>query len=211
MKKKHHHKISIAGNNEHQIKELIAAETARIFVSEHGGDLLIAKRKAAERVGCHDARCMPSNEEIETAIQTYQRVFSTDQQKSTLADIQNKAIEAMIFFERFKPKILGALVNGTATIHSTIYLHLYTDHAEEVDWYLMENKIPHDAFNKTYYLNNQNKSSTFPAYGFIAEETPIELAVFPEVVMRQPIRCSPKGQQLVRKSLSKFKQILGSV
>ena len=189
-----------------QIKQWVATEAARIYASQSAKDLHKAKLKAAERVGVHDKQLLPSNEEIELAIQEYQRLFSSSDALKQVRLIQNKAMTAMTFFERFKPRIVGALAKGTADQYATIYIHLFSDHAEEVDWLLMENQIPHDTFNKTYYLNNQKDAVIVPAYGFVAEDTPVELSVFPEVSLRSQARCSPKGRPIERLSLNQFKQ-----
>jgi hypothetical protein len=210
MKKRRSKSATRVNDKERQLKNWIAAEAARIFLTEKLNDIYGAKLKAAERIGTGDSACLPSNEEVESAIIEYQRLFSSDNQLLEIKNLQNKALAAMSFFEHFKPRIIGALVKGTASGTSTIYLHLFTDHAEEVDWFLCENKLPHEVFNKIYYINNHSKASSIPAYRFIAEETPVELSVFPEVVLRQQVRCSPKGQAIVRENLAKFKQLIST-
>ena len=189
-----------------ELRQLIATETARIYINEHFTDLRAAKLKAADRLACHNKHDLPSNEEVEHAIKAYQRLFSSNEEIQKIKQIQQTAVTAMEFFESFRPRIVGALANGSTKPDSTIYLHLFTDHAEEVDWLLMEKRLPHDAFNKVYYVNQQKKSSVIPAYRFIADEIPVELAVFPEITLRQQVRCSPKGRPITRCNLAKFKQ-----
>ena len=196
-------------DNSNQLKLWIANEAARIYVSEKTGDIYQAKLKAAQRLGIDEMHGLPSNDDVELAIKSYQALFNSSLETQSIQALQQQAITAMHFFAPFKPRLVGSLVNGTATSHSTLYLHLFADHAEAVDWFLIENKLPHEAFNKIYYLNNQKKAQHIPAYRFIAQDTPIELAVFPEVCLRQPVRCSPKGSAIVRESLARFQERIG--
>ena len=67
------------------LRRALAQEAARIM-AEHGvGDFLIAKRKAAERLGVVDgAALLPKNREIESALAEYQRLFGGQSHLSAL-------------------------------------------------------------------------------------------------------------------------------
>ncbi len=208
MKKKRKTTKSTSSHKDRQPREWLIAESARIYVSENVKDLHNAKLKAAKHLNITDTCNLPSNSELEAAIKEYRRLFSSASQNRGLQHLQQQALNAMTFFSQFKPRIVGALQKGTASDSSTIYLHLFTDIAEEVDWFLLENNIPHDAFNKTYYLNKLKRPTSIPAYRFIANENPLELSVFPEITLRQQVRCSPKGHPIERESLANFKQLL---
>ena len=69
------------------LRRALAQEAARIM-AEHGiRDFLIAKRKAAERMGVSDvAAVLPRNVEIEEALAEYQRLFGGESHVETLRD-----------------------------------------------------------------------------------------------------------------------------
>ena len=73
----------IRGDN---LRRALAQEAARIM-AEHGvQDFLIAKRKAAERLGVEDvAAVLPKNSEIELALAEYQRLFGGESHVESLS------------------------------------------------------------------------------------------------------------------------------
>ncbi len=208
MKKKRKATRPTLNNKDRQLREWLIAESARIYVSENVKDLHNAKLKAAKHLNITDTSNLPGNSELEAAIKEYRRLFFSASQNRGLQHLQQQAVNAMTFFSQFKPKIVGALQKGTASDSSTIHLHLFTDLAEKVDWFLLENRIPHDTYNKTYYLNKLKRPINIPAYRFIADENPLELSVFPEIALRQQVRCSPKGLPIERENLANFKRLL---
>src|SRR4051812_37493195 len=105
------------------LRSAVAQEAARLM-AEHGiNDYLVAKRKAAERYGVVEAAFLPKNTEIEEALASYQRLFGGEQHASTLQQQREVAFQAMQLLEKFNPRLVGAVLNGTATEHSDIQLH----------------------------------------------------------------------------------------
>jgi hypothetical protein len=110
-----------------EVRVRIAQEAARLM-SEHGiRDHGQAKRKAAERLGIRDEAAMPRNAEIDEALREFQRLFRGDVQPRVLHERREAAREAMRFFARFEPRLVGAVLDGTADEHSAVTLHLHSD------------------------------------------------------------------------------------
>jgi len=103
-------------------------------MAEHGiRDFLIAKRKAAERMGVSDvAAVLPRNVEIEEALAEYQRLFGGESHVESLHSQRRAALNAMLYLREFEPRLVGAVLSGTATEHSDVQLHLFADRAESV-------------------------------------------------------------------------------
>ena len=98
----------------------VAQEAARLM-TEHGiRDFAQAKRKAAERMGVFDEQSMPKNAEIEDALREYQRLFQSDFQPDLLRERRETAVEAMKFFSAFDPRLVGAVLEGTADEHTAV-------------------------------------------------------------------------------------------
>ena len=57
------------------LRRALAQEAARVMAQQGIGDFLQAKRKAAAKLGVHDAAVLPKNTEIEAALRDYQRLF----------------------------------------------------------------------------------------------------------------------------------------
>ena len=114
------------------LRLVLARESARIM-AEHGiDDFLLAKRKAAERLGVSDHAALPGNQEIETALSEHLRLFTGQIHEDHLQNLRGVALDTMRDFDQFQPKLAGPVLNGTATPHSDITLHLFSDPAELV-------------------------------------------------------------------------------
>ena len=125
-------------------RAMIAAEAARILATHGGGDHAGARRKAAARLGVDDPRDLPGQDEIEAALREHQRIFRATQQPQSLAALRAAAIEALRFFARFEPRLVGPVLDGTADAGSPVWLHLHVDDSAEVVRFLADQRIPID-------------------------------------------------------------------
>ncbi|MFO7764576.1 MAG: hypothetical protein R6V61_12685 [Wenzhouxiangellaceae bacterium] len=126
--------------NNRQRQEL-AVEAARILATEGQRNYHQAKQKAAHRLGLSGRARMPSNSEIETELKRYQALYGGDAHADEVADLRRAALEAMRFFSRFRPRLVGPVLEGTADRHSRISLHVFCDSAEDVISFLLARKI----------------------------------------------------------------------
>jgi hypothetical protein len=116
----------------------IAAAAARL-IAEDGLDYASAKRKAAEDVlGAGGRRTLPDNATLERELRRYLATFDAEAHRPRLAALRELALELMQRLARFDPHLVGAVLNGSATAHSNIHLHLFTDSAKDVEMFLLE-------------------------------------------------------------------------
>jgi hypothetical protein len=103
-----------------RLREEIAQAAARM-IAEDGADYATAKRKAARQM-LGDARVagewLPDNEMIEDEVRAYQALFHGEHQPRILALMRQLALLAMDDLAAFRPYLVGAVLNGTATEHS---------------------------------------------------------------------------------------------
>lgn len=163
---------------EQQMRARLAQEAARILAETGNQDFYAAKRKAAEHLGVADTRNMPRNTEIEEALLTYQRLFRAEQQPAALRRLRRVAYQAMKFFADFRPRLVGSVLRGSADENSTITLHLSAGTVEEVALFLMEHHIPYETGEQRLRFGTE-QYQTLPTYRFVAEETPLQVVVFP--------------------------------
>jgi len=196
-----------ASKKDQQMRLRLAQEAARILLESGSRDFALAKRKAAEHLGAHDTRKLPSNLEVEQALVEYQRLFRSDSQPQHLRKLREIAIEAMQFFTEFNPKLVGPVLNGTADTNSTINLHVFSDTPEAISLFLMENDIPFESHDKKMNLGNEIYDN-FSCFSFYADQQKIELTVFP-ISKRAPIPLSPvDGRPMQRASRNDVVQLL---
>lgn len=184
----------------------LAQEAARILLESGGQDFLSAKRKAALHLGATDTRNMPSNTEIEQALMEYQRLFRGNTQPQILHALRTEALRAMGFFEKYHPKLVGPVLQGTADEYTPITLHIFAATVEEVGLFLLSRQIPYDMHDKRLHIAG-DEHVNYPAYRFIAGQFQMEVIVF---LTGKPVTpLSPvDGRPMRRASATELKEII---
>lgn len=185
----------------------IASEAARLIGQGDEKTYQTAKLKAAQRLGVVDHRVLPSNEDIEAALLDYQALFGGADQHSVLRELRETALSAMQLFADFYPRLVGAILAGTADRYSDVHLHLFAETPEEVNWLLLDKKIPFKIADKRYYISPK-QSAIFPVFSFVAGETQINATVFPTNGIRQTVRVTADGQPIERASATQLEELL---
>lgn len=190
-----------------QVRQELAYLAARLVAVDGINDYLLAKRKAAERLGVNNRQQLPSNQEIEQALIDYQRLFQGDTQPQLLQQMREIALNAMRFLAAFKPRLAGAVVDGTAGEHSEITLHLYADATEEVAMQLIDRGIPYESCERRVRLNAATVNS-YPAYRFLAEGYPVVLIIFPLRDKNQSPLSPTDGRPMQRLNIVEVQNLL---
>jgi hypothetical protein len=191
-----------------QVRERIAKEAARLMCEAGIRDFQLAKRKALARLRIPDQRHLPSNEEIESALSEYQRLFRADSQPRRLAELRRTAVNAMRFLERFDPRLVGAVLSGTADEHSDVCLHLFADTAEDVGLFLIDNGIPHEHGERSMRLAADD-TWRLPTCRFMADDVPVELVVFAARARRRVPLSPVDGRPMQRAALRAVEALAG--
>lgn len=189
------------------MREMVTQEAAKIMAEEGVGDYLVAKRKAAQRLGAPDTRNLPTNREIQVALENYQRLFVGEGQERLVRHLREAALEAMGFFQRFEPRLVGSVLHGTATPHSDVNLHLFADAPEEVAIFLMDNQIPYELAERRFRFGPEQYEA-FPVYRFVAGDVAVDLTVFGRNGLRQAPMSRIDGQPMERANLGGVKALL---
>ena len=131
-----------AGNHENLTLELAA--TAARLIAEDGCGYATAKRKAVQLVlgDAGGARVrLPENDLVESELRRYLRTFGGQRHAARLALLRTTALAVMEYLAPFNPHLVGAVLNGTATEHSALHLHLFTDSAKDVEIFLLNDGV----------------------------------------------------------------------
>jgi len=167
-----------------QTRRRIAIEAARLMTESGLRDYRLAKEKAAARLGVFDVASLPKNSEIEDALREHQRLFGGDAQARTLTRLREGACEALRFFAAFEPRLVGAVLDGTADEHSAVCLHLYTDRPIEAIGLLMERAVAFTEGTRRLRLD-RDTARDFPNLRFDAGDTAIDVTLLPYDLLRQ--------------------------
>lgn len=183
MSKGDHHRIH--AHDRVQRNRLRVAQEAARLMTEHGiRDFHHAKLKAAERLNILDTQSLPRNFEIENALREHQRLFLPHSQPQWLRQRREAAVEAMRFLAAFEPRLVGAVLEGTADAHSAVCLHVFSDDAEAVELYLREQGVPVEVQARRF-RNPRDDQPEYPVLLFTADQLPFDLTVLPRDALRQ--------------------------
>ena len=122
----------MANRNPRGLRHRLATEAARIIADQGFADFAGARRKAAERLRVTDRRMWPDNAEIAEALESYRALFQADEQERIQQRLREVALEAMTLLEAFAPRLVGAVGDGSAGVHSPVVLHLTADSPKTV-------------------------------------------------------------------------------
>ncbi len=207
MSRGDHHRIH-AHDRLQRNRLRIAQEAARLM-SEHGiRDFHHAKLKAAERLGILETQALPRNLEIEQALREHQRLFLADSQPQLLRQRREAAVEAMRFLAAFEPRLVGAVLEGTADAHSAVCLHVFSDDPEAVSLYLSEHGVPLETQTRRL-RNSRDDQPEYPVLLFAADALPFDLTVLPHNALRQAPLDRTDDRPMRRATLTQVEMLLG--
>lgn len=192
-----------------EARQRLAFEAARLMAEGGIRDYHVAKLRAAARLGVVDQGALPRNAEIDQALRQYQRLFQSQIQPQALQLRREAALEALRFFDRFDPRLVGAVLDGSADHHSAVCLHLYTDSPETLLHYLQEHGIPAEQQSRRLRLDRE-RSAVFPVHVFNADGIPFDLTVLPRDALRQPPLDRTGDRPMQRASLSALRELMSA-
>lgn len=192
------------------LRSAVAQEAARLM-AEHGiQDFHLAKRKAAERYGVVEGAFLPKNTEIEAALASYQRLFGGDQHATSLREQRRVALEAMRMLEKFEPRLVGAVLNGTATAHSDIQLHVFSDSPEAVYTHLMDKRYEYEVFERKVRMTAERVVAV-PSVRFEVGREMVEAFVFARDGIRQAPISPVDGRPMRRATLAETTALISDL
>lgn len=103
---------------------------------------LLAKQKAAARLGASSRNGLPSNSEIEQALRDWQQLYGGEEHWQTLTQLRQAAVQAMRYLKDFRPRLVGPVLEGTADQFSRICLQLFSEDPDAVVRFLINERVP---------------------------------------------------------------------
>jgi len=184
----------------------IAHLAARLMAQDGIEDYAHAKRKAARQAGMPETRELPTNEEVEEALRTYQQIYHHEEHRNRLRVLRETAVRAMRELARFNPHLTGSVLNGNAGKYADVNLQLFTDNEKAVELYLIDRRIPYKSAQSRLYSGEEMR--TVPVYTLSDHGTDIELTVLSTLDLRGSLRTSPEGKNIERAKLQAVEQLL---
>lgn len=172
-------------------------------------DYELAKRKACERLRYSGKQALPGNDEVQAALRTYLDIFKSDSQQLLLRRLRTAACEAMLFLQEFQPRLVGAVLNGTADEYSAVHLHVFADPEEQVLQFLMDSGISYRLSSSTVIYGGQRQVQV-TCCEFVAGDVPVVLSLFGLLGLREAPRSPVDGKPMKRADIRDVEQLLES-
>lgn len=180
---------------------------ARLIAESGLRDFGQAKRKAGARLGIVEEFALPTNAEVEDALREHQRLFQADSQPLVLRRLREAAVQALQFFAPFQPRLVGAVLEGTADAHSAVCLHLHVDDPAEVLMHLREHGIDYSPSQRRLRLDAAHGMDC-PVVRFDAGDAAIDLTILPPARLHQAPLDRIDGRPMQRAALPAVQALL---
>ncbi|MEO8160334.1 MAG: hypothetical protein ABI588_02865 [Arenimonas sp.] len=185
----------------------IAFEAARLMATQGLQDAREATRRAARQLGEDQAQGLPLQAEVLEQLRDYQRLFQADSQPAALRRRREAALQAMAFLQAFEPRLVGAVLDGSADEHSPVRLQVFAEDPEAFARFLAELGWPHSTSTMRVQSRRDQPAQTFTAWHFLAGGLPFEVVALPTALLRQPPP-GPDGRAMERASSATVRAML---
>lgn len=157
----------------------LAHEAAKLMADGSITDHAAAKRKAARQLGADDTHHLPSNEEVDLALQQYRDLFQHVEHPSILRSLRQQALNDMLLLSQFQPYLTGSVLSGSAGANSDINLMLFSDDAKAVLLFLLKHQIEFESGE--WRMRISGREETVPSYTLTTESGILtHIVVLPE-------------------------------
>ena len=197
------------GPKRQHLREHIAHQAARLMAEDGIADFALAKRKAARQVGASDLRELPTNEEVEQALRTYQELYQGEEQRAVLTHLRKQALAMMQLLNCFNPHLTGPVLSGTAGRHSDVSLQLFVDSIKDVELFLLNHQISYRRAEKRIYIGDAWRM--IPIFTLDSDEAEVKIAVFSTNDQRHALKTSIDGKPIERARTEIVKNLLQQV
>jgi hypothetical protein len=125
------------------------AQAAAALVVDEGLEYGAAKRRALKVLGLGPRAALPANDLLEQAVRDHIALFCADTQPAELRALRELALTWMQRLDRFKPYLVGAVWQGTATRLSDIHLQLFCDDPKSAEIALIDHQVDYEVRSQT--------------------------------------------------------------
>ena len=126
------------------IKLSVAHLAAQLIMEEGIKDYLYAKKKAAKSLGLNENASLPTNSQIDKAIDDFNKIFNPNIDIEFLQQFKTQALEVMNIFKNFKPHLMNQLSQGIIPKFPEIKINLFADNLKDVEYVLLNSEISYD-------------------------------------------------------------------
>jgi hypothetical protein len=124
-------------------------------------------------------------------------LFGRESHLDLLKALRLTAIAAMDILTQFSPRLVGPVLQGTASVSSAINLHVFSDTPELIALRLDEKQLGYKPFERRL-KSSRHRVDTYAGFRFLHDDSPVEATVFPVDGLRQAPISPVNGKPMKR-------------
>jgi hypothetical protein len=190
-------------------RERVAAGAAQLIARLGLVDYREAKQRAARELGIVDEASLPSDALVREQVLRYQRLFRGEDQAQALRARRQAALEAMAFFHAYHPRLVGAVLDGTADTGSPVRLQLFAEDPDEITRFLLDADMPTRTQVERKLSLAPGHREAFQAWVFTARGIDFEITALPLALLRQP-PLGEDGKPMARANMAAVRALLAT-
>ena len=162
-----------------KIKMTIANLAARMIMEEGVKDYFFAKKKAARSLGFNEEVNLPTNMQIDKAIEEFHKIFNQDIGNDFLEHFKTQALNVMDMFKNFRPHLMNKLSEGIIPKFPEIKINLFADNLKDIEYILLNSEITYEfSETKTNKKVGKNSIKSVPTIYLDSRPIPTEVKVY---------------------------------
>ena len=164
----------------HKISSQVSYLAARLIAEEGIVNVALAIQKAARQMGVTERASLPTELEVQSALKTQQALFQADSQPQECLSLRRTAVEAMRWLDRFSPRLVGSVLDGSANRFSQIELEMVLDDPKQFEVFLLNAGIPFEIHNcRSSPLHRERLQLASPLYELSIDGVAIFITLYP--------------------------------
>ena len=161
------------------IKLSVANLAAQMIMEEGIKDYFFAKKKAAKSLGLNENVSLPTNIQIDKAIEEFHKIFNQDTNIEFLEHFKDQALNVMDLFKGFKPHLMNELTKGIIPKFPEIKINLFADNIKDIEYVLLNSEISYEfSETKMYKKSGKNSIKSVPTIYLDNLPIPAEIKIY---------------------------------
>ena len=161
------------------IKLSVANLAAQMIMEEGIKDYFFAKKKAAKSLGLNENVSLPTNLQIDKAIEEFHKIFNQDTNIEFLEHFKDQALNVMDLFKSFKPHLMNELTKGIIPKFPEIKINLFADNIKDIEYVLLNSEISYEfSETKMYKKFGKNSIKSVPTIYLDSLPIPAEIKIY---------------------------------
>ena len=157
----------------------VANLAAQMIMEEGIKDYFFAKKKAAKSLGLNENVSLPTNIQIDKAIEEFHKIFNQDTNIEFLEHFKDQALNVMDLFKSFKPHLMNELTKGIIPKFPEIKINLFADNIKDIEYVLLNSEISYEfSETKMYKKSGKNSIKSVPTIYLDSLSIPAEIKIY---------------------------------